>query len=84
MIQCSSCGKPIEKVPDWLKDTQVNFVCNNCPNRQAKSIAFLTLETDTPAVAKLADEEEEEVEADVEATDDDIVPEDLPEEEVEP
>lgn len=57
MIQCSSCGKPIEKVPDWLRGTKVEFVCNNCPNRQTKNIAFVSLELEAPATAKLAEDE---------------------------
>ena len=57
MIQCSACGKPIEKVPDWLRSAKVEFVCNNCPNRQTKNIAFVSLELEASAMAKLADEE---------------------------
>lgn len=62
MIQCSSCGRPIEKVPDWLRGTKVDFVCNNCPNRQTKSIAFLTLEPEPKATSRHDDEEDIEVE----------------------
>lgn len=43
MVRCS-CDKPIEKVPDWLKTAKVEFVCNNCPNRQTKNIAFVNLD----------------------------------------
>jgi hypothetical protein len=57
MIQCSSCGKPIEKVPDWLRTAKVEFVCNNCPNRQTKNIAFVSLESESPTVAKTIDDE---------------------------
>jgi hypothetical protein len=57
MIQCSACGKPIEKVPDWLRTAKVEFVCNNCPNRQTKNIAFVSLELEAPPTAKLAEEE---------------------------
>ena len=57
MITCSSCGKQIEKVPNWLQGTRVDFVCNNCPNRQTKNIAFVTLEPVVP-VKGAADEEE--------------------------
>jgi len=57
MIHCSTCGKPIEKVPDWLRTAKVEFVCNNCPNRQTKNIAFVSLELEAPPVAKLADDE---------------------------
>jgi len=69
MIQCSSCGKPIEKVPEWLQSAKVEFVCNNCPNRTAKNIAFVTLELEPKAAAhddadldEEADTEEEELE----------------------
>ena len=58
MINCTSCGKPIDKLPSWLAGTKVDFVCNNCPNRTAKSIAFAHIE-DTPkeAVRAVASEE---------------------------
>lgn len=61
MIQCSSCGRPIEKVPEWLRSAKVEFVCNNCPNRTAKNIAFVSLEVE-PKKAAALDEEEEIVE----------------------
>ncbi|HTQ08842.1 MAG TPA: hypothetical protein VMI31_02105 [Fimbriimonadaceae bacterium] len=57
MIYCSSCGKPIDKVPDWLRTAKVEFVCNNCPNRQTKNIAFVSLEVESPPIAKMADDE---------------------------
>jgi hypothetical protein len=53
-------------VPTWLQTAKADFVCNNCPNRQTKNIAFLTLETAAPAVEKV-DEEVEEVAAEEEA-----------------
>ncbi len=53
MIHCSSCGKPIEKVPEWLASAKVEFVCNNCPNRTAKNIAFVTLETEPKPAARV-------------------------------
>lgn len=68
MIQCSSCGKTLDKVPSWLAGTEVMFVCNNCPNRQTKNIAFLSLESELPKTPKLdedldeAPEDEEEPE----------------------
>lgn len=42
MVTCT-CGKKIEKVPDWLSVVKVEFVCNSCPNRQTKNIAFVDL-----------------------------------------
>lgn len=67
MITCSACGKPIDKLPDWLSRVEAQFICNNCPNRQTKNIAFLTLEPTPTAkaepeldVEEVADEEEEE------------------------
>ncbi len=67
MVHCTSCGKAIEKIPDWMSSVQVEFVCNNCPNRHTKNIAFINLEVDTsstkaddePDVEEVADEEEE-------------------------
>lgn len=62
MVQCS-CGKHLDKVPDWLAGVQVEFVCNNCPNRKTKNIAFISLESEGPAKDKLnAPENLEEVE----------------------
>ena len=55
MIHCSSCGKQIEKVPVWLESAKADFVCNNCPNRSTKNIAFVSLETE-PKVAAHLDE----------------------------
>jgi len=67
MIQCTTCGRPLDKLPTWLAGANVVFVCNNCPNRQAKNIAFLSLESETPKnpsqdapPADLAEEEEPE------------------------
>jgi hypothetical protein len=57
MVHCVNCGKPIEKIPDWMKAIQTEFVCNNCPNRQAKNIAFVNMETELPSTA-IADEPE--------------------------
>ncbi len=60
MIQCS-CGKTLDKVPAWLSSAKVTFVCNNCPNRQAKNIAFLSLESELPKTPKLDSDLDEEV-----------------------
>ncbi len=62
MIQCSACGRPIEKVPNWLSSVTAEFVCNNCPNRNTKNIAFMTLEPETPTVGRVDEEEEVDVE----------------------
>ena len=59
MVVCSSCGKPMEKVPDWMASINVQFACNNCPNRQLKNIAFVNLDPTIPAAAKVEIEEEE-------------------------
>ena len=60
MVNCL-CGKPIEKVPDWLKSAQVEFVCNNCPNRQLKNIAFVNLDAGLKSPGKSIDGETEPV-----------------------
>ena len=64
MITCTTCGKPIDKLPSWLAGTKVDFVCNNCPNRSAKSIAFVQLEETSKETVRVDDEkdlDEEEV-----------------------
>jgi hypothetical protein len=53
MVVCSACGKTMEKVPDWMRTIEVQFVCNNCPKRQTQNIAFVNLEPTLPASAKL-------------------------------
>lgn len=47
MVKCSACGKAMERVPDWMASVSVEYICNNCPNRQTKNIAFISLELDT-------------------------------------
>ncbi|MHB8637785.1 MAG: hypothetical protein ACYC96_15075 [Fimbriimonadaceae bacterium] len=66
MITCT-CGKTIDKVPTWMASVNVEFVCNNCPNRQTKNIAFVSLEPDVPVVAAL-EVEEEPLDAEVEVS----------------
>lgn len=56
MVKCSGCGKPIDRVPDWMAGVAVEFVCNNCPNRQTKNIAFIQLEAPAPVAAKAEEE----------------------------
>ncbi len=55
MVQCTSCGKPIERIPNWMASIKTEFVCNNCPNRTMKNIAFVSLDP----VAKPAVPEDE-------------------------
>ena len=56
MVYCS-CGKPMDRVPEWLSGVQVEFVCNNCPNRKVKNIASVTLEPEVALTAKLGADE---------------------------
>ena len=58
MVHCS-CGKAIEKIPDWMRDIKVDFVCKNCPNRQTKNIAFIDLDSGLHASAKIDEPTEE-------------------------
>ncbi|MBV6458063.1 MAG: hypothetical protein HONBIEJF_01185 [Fimbriimonadaceae bacterium] len=44
MVTCS-CGKVIDRVPSWLNRVQVEFICNNCPNRTTKNITQMTFTT---------------------------------------
>jgi hypothetical protein len=43
----------MDKVPEWLSGVQVEFVCNNCPNRKVKNIASVTLEPEIAPTASL-------------------------------
>ena len=43
MVKCD-CGRIIDKIPTWLSAVKVDFVCNNCPNRQVKPISQLHAE----------------------------------------
>lgn len=45
---------------------KVEFVCNNCPNRQTKNIAFINFDAALHASAKLTEEAEAESVADAE------------------
>ncbi|MBX3118511.1 MAG: hypothetical protein KF784_05560 [Fimbriimonadaceae bacterium] len=65
MITCK-CGKAIEKVPDWFQAVQVEFICNNCPNRRQKHGGLgadaspnLPNMSIGEGVEKIADEEED-------------------------
>lgn len=49
MVNCT-CGKTIEKVPNWLQSVNIEFVCNNCPNRQVKPISQLAAEVAQQAI----------------------------------
>ena len=66
MVQCS-CGKTIDKIPEWMSGIQVTFVCNNCPNRQTKNIAHITLQPETIAATKLEKSLDDELELEGEA-----------------
>lgn len=44
MVYCS-CGKTIEKVPDWMQKVSVEFVCNNCPQRKVQNIVYAPFDT---------------------------------------
>jgi hypothetical protein len=55
MVQCA-CGKAIPRVPSWLGAVNVEFVCNNCPNRTIKSISDVKLpSSEVPEEPMLAD-----------------------------
>lgn len=44
----------MEKVPTWLDSVKVDFICNNCPNRQIKTISQLSVEQAAIAAEKAA------------------------------
>ena len=71
MVVCA-CGKTIDKLPAWLASVDVEFVCNNCPKRQVKTITQLhaeqvaalpSTETERLDAVDVAEVEDEEPEA---------------------
>lgn len=68
MVTCK-CGKTIERVPDWFQAVNVEFVCNNCPNRKQRASAFFTTEASPElpnmAIGEGVEELEEEDEIDM-------------------
>ncbi len=40
MVRCSICQKPVEKLPEWLSGTTMQFVCLNCPKKQHKNPGY--------------------------------------------
>jgi hypothetical protein len=38
-----SCGKQLERVPNWMANVNITFICANCPNRELQSIAEVKL-----------------------------------------
>jgi len=66
MITCS-CGKVMDKIPSWLEGVKVEFICNNCPNRQIKSITevqLMPVATENPAEAVIEGDADDEAEDD--------------------
>lgn len=57
MVYCS-CGKPIEKIPSWMQRVNVQFVCNNCPNRKHQNITQMDLTGVPPAKPNLSEPED--------------------------
>ncbi|MFZ4506224.1 MAG: hypothetical protein ACOYON_00830 [Fimbriimonas sp.] len=51
-------------MPSWLFGVKVDFVCNNCPNRQTKNIAFVSLEPTVPKAAPVDEPEIDEEDPD--------------------
>ncbi len=81
MVKCV-CDKTIDKIPSWLDSVKVDFVCNNCPKRQIKTISQLHAEQQA-ALAKAASAEKAALEAEQALhADDDDEPVELGEDEV--
>ena len=69
MVKCV-CDKTIDKIPSWLDSVKVDFVCNNCPKRQIKTISQLHAEQQA-ALAKAAQAEKMEIDAHDEESEED-------------
>lgn len=67
MVKCV-CDKTIDKIPSWLDSVKVDFVCNNCPKRQIKTISQLHAEQQA-ALAKAANAEKMDIDPEEEADD---------------
>lgn len=72
MVKCSSCGKEIDRIPNWMESIKVEYVCNNCPNRTMKNIAFMSLEPMGGAKPAEAVGEEPVIEGEEEAEEEDL------------
>lgn len=59
MVKCT-CGRSIEKMPNWLAEVSVTFVCNNCPSRTVKLAQMPKPEIRKVEMDDLPDTEEEE------------------------
>lgn len=73
MVKCA-CGKDIATVPSWLDDVKVQFVCNNCPNRELQGITQVdfsipTKEEEPPKKTVIEDVGDDEEEAEFESED---------------
>lgn len=64
MVKCSLCGKEIEKIPTWMQDIDVPYICTNCPNYNLRNIATIDFMTEIlkkpPETAKAVEEAEPE------------------------
>jgi hypothetical protein len=73
MVKCG-CGKTITNVPNWLASVKVQFVCNNCPNRELQGITQVDLtggRLEEEAPKRVVDGDEPEAELDEEEEDED-------------
>ncbi|NUL82374.1 MAG: hypothetical protein HUU60_06575 [Armatimonadetes bacterium] len=59
MALCAECGSTISKVPAWLSDVKVTFVCETCRNRHPRQWA-------SPEADLLAEEDEVEAKEPIE------------------
>ena len=62
MPNCSICGQPIDKLPNWLDEVEINFRCAVCAENTAQAVidaAATDFNLDEPAAPVIDDEEEE-------------------------
>lgn len=38
-----ACGKELDRVPAWMSNVNIQFICQNCPSRDVQSIADVKL-----------------------------------------
>ena len=60
MPNCSNCGQPIDKLPNWLDDVDITFRCAVCAEATAHTpIAPVDDEEESPKAAPDTGDDEE-------------------------
>jgi len=66
MPNCTICGQPIGKLPNWLDDVEITFRCATCAENISHSPAPAFDDEDAPAAAEPDEKEKDDDEDDEE------------------